>query len=67
MPPRTLIEPSLILVNVPMSISGTRPSSSINRRGPFAARFNPSRSIGPTATRIAGALMKSTIPVGKRF
>ena len=66
MPPRILIEPSLIPASVPISISGTRPSSSTICRGPFAARRNPRRSMLPTASRNTGALMKSTRRAGKR-
>jgi hypothetical protein len=67
MPPRTLMAPSLMLASVPMSISGTRPSSSIVWRGPLAARCKPNFSKLPTARRSTGALMASTRRAGSRW
>ena len=65
MPPRTLMLPSLIFLSVPISISGTWPSSSTICRGPLAARRKPSFSKLPSASRRTGALMMSTSRAGK--
>ena len=57
--PRSLIRPSRIASSVPTSMSGTRPSSSIDWSGPLAERFKPSFSMEPIANRSRGALIAS--------
>ena len=57
MSPRSLIRPSRIASSVPMSMTGTRPSSSIDCSGPLGERFKPSFSIEPIANRSRGALI----------
>ena len=62
--PRSAIRPSRIASSVPMSMSGTRPSSSIACSGPLAERLRPSVSMEPIANRSNGALMMSAIRAG---
>ena len=59
MSPRSLIRPSRIASSVPMSMSGTRPSSAMDWSGPLGERFKPSLSIEPIANRITGAFSAS--------